>query len=194
MAPVEQPRRRATWADLEQLPGDRRVELIHGEIVERALPTWEHGDAQTSLAGFLKRYFGREPGGRWPGGWWLASEIDVEYATHEIFRHDLVGWRRERGLERPRGRPIRTRPDWVCEILSTNRKRDLVDKLNTLQAAEVPFYWLVDPEEKTLTVLRLEKAYVVALAAASGQAVRAEPFDAIELRLGSLFGDEDPDE
>jgi Uma2 family endonuclease len=143
----------------------------------------------------VKRYFARRPGGRWPGGWWIATEVDVEYDAHELFRHDAAGWRRERVPERPTGRPVLPRPDWVCEILSTNRRRDLVDKLNVLATAGVPFYWVVDPEEKTITVLRLAKqSFVVALACASGETVRAEPFEAIELRVGAIFGDEDPDE
>jgi Uma2 family endonuclease len=87
------------------------------------------------------------------------------------------------------------RPDWVCEILSTNRRRDLVDKLNVLAAVGAPFYWIVDPDEKTITVLRLElQGYVVALATAAGETVRAQPFDAVELRVSAIFGDEGPDE
>lgn len=33
--------------------------------------------------------------------------------------------------------------------------------------------------------------YVVVQRAAAGETIRAEPFDAIELRVGALFGDED---
>lgn len=192
---VEQRRGRATFADVERLPEHLAAEIIHGEVVEKAAPTMEHGDAQGSLAGHLKRYFARKPGGRWPGGWWLATEVEVEHETHEVFRHDVVGWRRERVPERPSGRRILVRPDWVCEILSTNRKRDLVDKLNVLRGAATPFYWLLDPEAKTLTVLRFEpQGYVVALAAGAGESVRAPPFEAIELRVSAILGDEDIDE
>ena len=35
--------------------------------------------------------------------------------------------------------------------------------------------------------------YVTALAAGAGETVRAEPYDAIEIRVGELFGD-DPEE
>lgn len=194
MAPVET-RKRATFADLEKLPEHLAVEIVHGEIVPKAAPTFDHGDAQSSLMVLVKRYFGRPPGGRWPGGWWMGSEVDVEYEAHELFRHDLAGWRRDRVPERPTGRPVRVRPDWVCEILSSNRRRDLVDKLNVLATAAVPFYWIVDPDEKTLTVLRLEaQRFAVALACASGATVRAQPFETIELRVGAIFGDEALDE
>lgn len=185
----------ATFADLERLGDSVSAEIIGGEIVEKASPTMEHGRSQRALAGYLDP-FDRKPGGKWPGGWWIGTEVDVEYRTHELYRHDVVGWRRDRVPECPSGRPVRTRPDWVCEILSpSNEKRDLVDKMRVLHASGVPHYWILNPEEKVLVVHRHEPGgYLVALTAASGETVRAEPFDAAELRVGVLFGDEDDDE
>jgi Uma2 family endonuclease len=60
-----------------------------------------------------------------------------------------------------------------------------------LHAAEVPYYWLLDPEEKILLVQRWTPAgYVVILRATSGDVVRAEPFEELELAVAELFGDE----
>jgi Uma2 family endonuclease len=186
----------ATFADLEALGDGIRAEIIHGMIVEKASPTVEHGRSQGFVIGTLGRRFDRLPGGRWPGGWWLGTEIDVEYETHEIFRHDVVGWRRDRVPACPRGRPVRIRPDWVCEMLSpSNEKRDLVDKLGVLHRAGVPHYWIGNPLENILAVHRWDaKSYVIVLTAASGATVRAEPFDAVELRVDVLFGDDADDE
>lgn len=189
-------RLKATFEDLIRPGEDRSVEIIGGDVVEKTSPTMEHGASQGAVMGFLGRRFVRRPGGRWPGGWWIATEVDVEYEPHELYRHDTVGWRRDRVPERPRGRPIRIRPDWVCEILSpSNEKRDLVDKMRVLRASGVGHYWVVNPEEKILVVHRLEaQGYLVVLAASSGDTVRAEPFEAVELRVGVLFGDEDDEE
>jgi Uma2 family endonuclease len=186
----------ATFADLAALGDEVRAEIIGGAIVEKASPSAEHGQVQGALGGHLFRRFVRRPGGRWPGGWWIGSEIDVEFASHDLYRHDLVGWRRDRVPDCPTGRPVRIRPDWVCEILSpSNEKRDLVDKLRVLHAAAVPHYWIINPEEKVLVVHRHQPAgYLVVLSASSGETVRAEPFDAVELRTGVLFGDEEEDE
>ena len=186
----------ATFADLEALGDSVSAEIIAGEIVEKASPTMEHGRAQNALGGYVRRRFDRKPGGRWPGGWWIGTEVDVEYATHELYRHDIVGWRRDRVTECPTGRPVRIRPDWVCEILSpSNEKRDLVDKMRTLHASGVPYYWILNPEEKVLAVHRHSAdGYVVMLTASSGESVRAEPFESVELAVGVLFGDEDEDE
>jgi Uma2 family endonuclease len=95
--------------------------------------------------------------------------------------------------ERPRGRPIRVRPEWVCEVLSTsNAATDLVSKLDVYRRVGVPHYWIVDPATETLTVHRwTPDGYLIALRATRADVVRAEPFDAVELAVGRLFGDED---
>ena len=189
------PRKLATAGDLLAQPGDRALEVIHGALVEKAAPAGEHGDAQLGLGEVLRRGFHRRSGGGGglPGGWWILVEVDVELETHEVYRPDLVGWRRDRMPERPRGRPVRVRPDWVCEILSPSTARvDLMTKLQVLQRCGVPHYWIVDPDRELLTVHRWTDAgYLVVLQATKGQTVRAEPFDAIELRVGVMFGEEE---
>lgn len=186
----------ATAADLGKLPESSRAEIIHGAIVEKASPSGEHGGSQFAFSTVLGRRFQRGPGGRWPGGWWFGTEIEIEYETHEVYRHDVAGWRRDRVPLRPSGRPVRTRPDWACELLSpSNAKRDLVDKFHVLHTNGVPHYWIADPLERTLIVHRWEPGgYLVVLAAAAGDVVHAEPFAAAELRISTLFGVEDDEE
>lgn len=186
----------ATAADLLAIPETSRFhEVIAGDIVRRAAPTGEHGGAQAALAGSLFAPFARRPGGRWPGGWWLETEVEIEFETHEVYRPDVVGWRREHVPTRPTGTPIRIRPDWICEILSrSNAKDDQVTKFETYRRSGVPHYWIVDPDLRTLRVHRwTNEGYLVVLTADGEQRVRAEPFEAIELKVGVLFGD-DPDE
>jgi Uma2 family endonuclease len=169
---------------------DDHVELIDGELVIETMTSFEHGDAQMSLGGTLKRYFGGNgpPGGG--GGWWLASEVDVEYANTQVLRHDLSGWRKSRVPARPAGKRMTTPPDWVCEILSTNRNRDLVDKRRILHSHSVPHYWLVDLEEPLLTVLRYHPdGYLIVATARPGERSQLEPFADVELEVTGLFGD-----
>jgi Uma2 family endonuclease len=186
----------ATFTDLAASPEEARAEIVHGVLVEKPRPPAEHGTSQASFGAVLGRRFQRRPGGRWPGGWWLGSGIDVEHEVHEIYRHDIVGWRRDRVPERPSGRPVLTRPDWVCELLSpSNARRDLVDRFQVLHATGVPYYWIADPLEQTLIVHRWEPAgYLVVLTAAAGDVVRAAPFDAVKLAVSRLFGIEEDEE
>jgi Uma2 family endonuclease len=185
--------RLATAADLISL-GDAYAEVVGGLIVYKADPSAEHGEAQASLVSLLRERFHRRGGGGYPGGWWLLTEVDVEFALHEVYRPDLSGWRRDRRPDRPTGRPVRTRPDWVCEVLSSsNAVTDQVDKFRVYAAAGVPFYWIADPERRILTVYRLDgTSYSVALQAKQGEISHAPPFDTLSLRVGLLFG-EDPD-
>jgi Uma2 family endonuclease len=182
---------RVTVDALETLD-DERVEVIDGELVRDAAPTFEHGDAQASLVSEIKSRF---RGGGPPsagGGWWLATEVTVVYEPHQGFIHDLAGWRKDRTPTRPRGPRVTTRPDWVCEILSTNKRKDLVDKRAVLHAHGVPHYWIMDLDAMRLTVLRWHvDGYLVAAEALPGERTRLEPFEAVELEVSRLFGDID---
>jgi Uma2 family endonuclease len=180
-----------TYEDLLALGPDHRAELISGAIVERASPSFEHSTAQWALGAFLgSRVRGGDGGGV---EWWFATEVEVAYAADHVYRHDLAGWRRDRHPVRPTGRPVESRPDWVCEILSpSNAKTDLVDKFRTLFRAGVPHYWLLDPLERLLTVYRHEPAgYTAVLTAAADETVAAEPFESAPVRVAALLGDEE---
>jgi Uma2 family endonuclease len=131
-------RHAATIADALARPESDRVELIRGSLVEKAAPTGEHSEAQVHIDRRVGDRFDRRPGGRWPGGWWIRTEIDIQLGN-ELFRPDIVGWRRDRCPEPPRGRPIRARPDWICEVLSPSTENvDRVDKLQSYFRASVP--------------------------------------------------------
>lgn len=167
------------------------VEMIDGEIVYKAMPTPAHGSAQRKIGALIDPFDGKG-GARGPGGWWLMTEVEVLYAnTREVFRHDLVGFRRDLHPARPSNElPVKIRPDWACEILSPSTARyDVVKKQRTLHGHRVPHYWIVDPEHQTLTVMRWNEGhYLRVLDAGVGDVVRAEPFDAIELDVRELFG------
>ena len=82
------------------------------------------------------------------------------------------------------------RPDWVAEVLSpSNAENDLGPKLLSYHRAQVGHYWVVDTKEEILAAYRwTANGYEVALSAGRRERVRAEPFEAIELEVGALFG------
>ncbi len=186
---------RATFDDFALVAArGEAVELIDGEVVHKAGPTGEHGQAQSNVNIVLGGFARKTGGPRGPGGWWLMSEVEVLYArTSEVFRHDVLGFRRDVHAEVPKGFPLRARPDWVCEILSPSTARyDVVKKSRTLHAHAVPHYWLLNPEHSTLTVMRYaETGYLQVLTATVGEKVRAEPFEAVEIDVSELFGEEE---
>lgn len=179
----------ATIEDLLRRREDERLELIRGTLLEKAAPTAEHAHAQSGVDRNVAWRFARKPGGRWPGGWWIFTEVDVQFGL-EVLRPDVCGFRRDRTSTAPVGRPVAVRPDWVCEILSpTTQDRDRVEKLQTYFQSGVPHYWIVDPIEGTLEVFRrTDLAYALVLSAHRGQRVRPEPFEAAELTVDELLG------
>jgi Uma2 family endonuclease len=190
-------RRKATLDDFWAIPEeDRFHELIAGEIIPKASPSGEHGDAQGGILVAVRLPYQRSPGGLGgPGGWWIAPEVEVLLANTEVVRPDIVGWRRERCPARPTGNPVKQRPDWICEVVSpSNAKHDTIKKLRLYHRVAIPHYWLVDPQDATLTVMRWSSdGYVTLLRAERGEVVRPEPFEQIELAVGTLFGDDPPD-
>ncbi len=186
------PSRPATLADWLAIPEERRAELIGGRIVYQGMPGPGHGAAQKRVIARIDDVFGRRASrADRPGGWWLSMEVDMVLGGMGC-RPDLLGWRRERFPELPapdmRGL-VTAVPDWICEVLShTTASVDLGAKRDAYHRVGVPWYWLVDPANQTLTVLRrTDEGYLLVLAAGAHDVVRAEPFAAADLSLTDVF-------
>lgn len=149
-------RGKATLADFWAIPEDERFhELIGGEIVEKAAPSGEHGGSQAQIMGAIVPAFHRRSGRGGPGGWWIATEVEILLASEDVVRPDVVGWRRETCAERPTGFPVREKPDWICEVVSPSRPSDdTIKKLRLYHQVQIGHYWIVDPRDSTLTVMR----------------------------------------
>lgn len=174
------------------MPGDSKVEILGGEILVQPSPTPAHQSTIAEIYAELRGPFQRGRGG--PGGWWLIPDVDVELGPHDVVRPDISGWKRETCPSFPTERPVRLRPDWVCEGLSPGTAlRDQGDKRALYQQAGVPWYWLVDPLNRTLSVLRLvREGYVVELVLGEHGAARVPPFDSVEIDLSSIFPPDAP--
>jgi Uma2 family endonuclease len=190
---VKPVQRLATLADLPVERERQAYEIVAGVVVEKASPSFEHGEAQGAAAAHARRFHGKDGGGGRPSGWWIAVEVDVELEPHELYRPDVVGWRRDRTPDRPQGWPVRVCPDWVCEILSpSTATRDVGPKLRTYHRHGIDHVWIVDPEHRLLTVYRHGVGgYTMVITAGVDETVSAEPFESSPLRVGVLFGVEE---
>jgi Uma2 family endonuclease len=169
-----------------------RCQFHEGEIWEAQATNLDHSDFMGSMTEELRSVFHKKGGGKFPGGWWIYPEVAVRYFEKSLFAHDLAGWRRALTPEMPRKFPVTVRPDWVCEILSSNDANDLVRKRRILHEAEVPYYWIVHPKEKIISVLEWSpKGYVSILDVTEGFEGKIPPFDAVVLKANVLFGEED---
>jgi Uma2 family endonuclease len=107
---------------------------------------------------------------------------------------DWAGWRVERLPRIPAAAFLTLAPDWICEILSASTERiDRVKKVAIYAREGVQHVWLVNPLQRTLEILKLDQGrWVVSGSYAGDSAVRAEPFDAIELDLTRLWAASPP--
>ena len=70
------------------------------------------------------------------------------------------------------GEKFATGADLVMEVVSEDRGRDFETKRSEYEQAGIPEYWIVDPREEQITILRLENGAYVAAERAAGE--RAE--------------------
>jgi Uma2 family endonuclease len=179
-------RKPATIADIEALPEHVVGEIIDGELFVSPRPASPHALAASRLSALLlSRFDLGEPG---TSGWFILVEPEL-HLGEDVLVPDLAGWRRQRMPVFPRATGFTLPPDWVCEVLSPSTKAlDRKFKLPVYARAGVGHVWLVDPEQRTLEVLRLEEGRYTQLAIHEGTAlVRAEPFETLELSLALLW-------
>ena len=82
---------RFTPASYLALPEEvrRAAEVIDGQLSPRGAPTGEHGGAQAGIPIVLGGRYGRRPAGGppdRPGGWWFATEVDVQFGEQVLRR------------------------------------------------------------------------------------------------------------
>lgn len=188
MATLARSRRPATERDLDDLPEDVIGQIVDGELIVHPRPDHPHVRAASALTWAIFGPFDQGLGG--PGGWVILAEPRILFGE-KLLVPDLAGWKKERFVAPKKG-SYAVAPDWVCEILSPSTARfDRVTKLPIYAQAEVQHAWILDPGVRTLEVLRLEIGrWTISAAYQNTEKVRAEPFDAVELDLSLLWGEE----
>lgn len=181
------PRRGASYEDLEGVPPHCVGELVGGELYVSPRPSPLHSRAAGRLFQSLGP-FDQTPGAQGPGGWLLLFEPELHLGGDALVP-DLAGWRRERLPELPDTAALTLAPDWVCEVLSPSTEGlDRTRKMGSYAREGVKHLWLVDPRPRLLEVYRQEQGQWSRLGAYLGDTrVRAEPFEALELKLSLLW-------
>jgi Uma2 family endonuclease len=183
--PVKRP---ASYEDLLSVPPERVGEIVGGELHVSPRPASRHALATSRLGSELGPPFDRGQGG--PGGWWILFEPEL-HLGNDVVVPDLAGWRRLRMPQFPDTAAFTLAPDWACEVVSPGTERlDRARKMPLYARETVSHLWLVNPTTRTLEAYRLADGGWLLLATHEGAArVRAEPFEALELSLASLWGE-----
>ncbi len=154
-----------TVDDLWAIPDDgRRRELIDGMLIVNPSPRLRHQRASMALSVLLGNACP-------PDLEVLAAPFDYKVSDTTLLIPDLIVARKsDYGPNR-----LEVTPLLVIEIRSPSTARlDAGTKRLVYEAAGVPWYWLVDPDEPRLTVLELVDGAYTEAASVSGD----EAFDA----------------
>lgn len=180
-------RGRATYDDVIAAPEHVVAELIDGELFTSPRPGAPHARFASALGMDVGTAYDRGRGG--PGGWWILFEPELHFQEN-VLVPDLAGWRRERMPELPKDHIFSIVPDWICEVTSPSSGRlDRLKKMPIYLREGVAWAWIVDPDQQMLEVFRGEpNGWRLAATHGENEVVRIEPFDAIEIDLGSIWG------
>ena len=175
----------ANYQDLCAVPELLIAELIGGDLYASARPPIPYVYAASAIAWTIGATFDHAPGES--GDWLLLNKPEIHLREDAIVP-DIAAWQRDR-LPKKMPDYFDFAPDWLCEILAPNTGAlDRTKKLAVYAREGVRHVWLVNPAIQTIEVLRLEsQRWSLIVAHEGGVRMRAEPFDAIELDLSTLW-------
>jgi Uma2 family endonuclease len=148
-----------TEDDLAEMPDDgHRYELLEGALIVSPSPKLRHQRCVRSMLVLLHA-------ARSPEHEVVVSPFDVRLSRTTVLQPDvLVARKADLTPDLLAGAPV-----LAVEVLSpSTRLIDLGSKRLAYEEAGVPAYWLVDPEEPSLTVLHLEDGRYVQHALVTG--------------------------
>lgn len=164
-------------------PDDIREELVHGETVLMPSPNMDHAYAVTQLMILIGGHVQTANLGQ------LYSDIDTYFGPEDARRPDLLFFAANRVHLISSSKKPEVPPDLCIEVLSpSNAGYDRTDKFDLYQGAAVPFYWIVDPMERTVEAYRLENGIYLRSGHGTGDEVlKLPPFANLEIPLARLW-------
>ena len=175
--------RKLTYEDYAKTPDDERYELLDGELVFMPSPTVIHQRLIIRLA--MALYI-------WVEDLLLGevhiAPLDVVLADTVVVQPDIMFISNERAsvITEPN---IQGTPDLAIEIISpSDPNRDRVRKREIYERHGVNEYWLVDPDDRNVTVLTLrDGAYLTAGIYGESDTLISPTLRGFTLDLSELF-------
>jgi Uma2 family endonuclease len=170
------------WFDL---PEDEPGELVDGRLEEEEVPDYLHELLVILLGRFLSNWITPR------GGLVAGSEAKFAVGTRRGRKPDITVYLP--GGRRPPARGlIRVPPDIAIEIVSPtprDGRRDRVEKTADYAAFGVAWYWLLDPQLRSLEILQLDPQgrYVHVLGASTGTLEQIPGCEGLTLDLDALW-------
>jgi len=175
-----------TYADYKEweLKEGERYEVIRGEAFAMAAPSIEHQAILVALVSQFYNFLEDKPCEVYPAPVDVRLFYEEDESDDTVVQPDIIVVcdEKKRGKEGCRGAP-----DLVVEILSpSNTAIEMERKLNLYLEAGVKEYWIISPENKTLTVYCFGK--VKSIYSYKGSAtVPVAVLPGLNIELGRVF-------
>jgi Uma2 family endonuclease len=171
------------WAALDE---DIEGELVDGVLEEEEMANFLHEIVVMWLAYSLRSWVRRKQ------GYVAGSEAKIAVGARRGRKPDLSVYLRGKAPA-PADTLVRIPPHIVVEVVSPrprDARRDRVEKIRDYAGAGIAYYWILDPQLRTLEVLELERRgqYRVALSRSSGKA-RIPGCPGLSLDLDALWAE-----
>jgi Uma2 family endonuclease len=176
-----------TVADLEAFPDDdgNRYELIGGELFVSRAPGIPHQRVLQNLQIGLSDYLKANPIGI------LVPGAGAIFSDYDAVIPDLAFVRNERWDQVVTGEKFTGALDLIIEILSPgnqNRKRDLSAKRQLYSKYGVEEYWIVDPENFSVLIFRLQGQTLEEIATLTGEdEISSASLPSLKLKVSAIF-------
>jgi Uma2 family endonuclease len=147
----------------ELMPEGTRCQLINDYLIMSPAPTTPHARTQGKIFSVLNNYIEEKQLGEV-----YFAPVDVYLNQNNAFQPDIFYITSERkDIVQRKG--IFGAPDLVIEILSEDRKYDLIKKKAVYEASGGKEYWVVDPDTKWCEGFVLENGAYKSLGEGQGQ-------------------------
>jgi Uma2 family endonuclease len=177
-------RRSWTFAEYCALPDDgQRYEVLDGELVVVPSPNRRHQSILVDLVLRLRPWLDAHGGGAL-----LIAPLDVRLDERTVCQPDLLVIAAADLARHPEGY-VDGPPLLVCEILSrSTRGRDLIRKRSLYARFGVPWYWIVDPDGRSIEELQLDgDAYATVRRAVAPERFEPALFPGLAIALDEIL-------
>jgi len=173
------------WGDLDE---DIEGELVDGILEEEEMATFLHEIVVVWLAQALRSWV------RQRHGYVAGSEAKIAVGPRRGRKPDLSVYLRGKAPALA-DTLVRTPPHIVVEVISPrprDARRDRVEKISDYARTGIRYYWILDPQLRTLEILELEaRAHYRVAAARSGGSLRIPGCPGLVLTLDELWAEVD---
>jgi len=187
--PKEKEERHFTYADYKdwELDEGERFELINGEAYAMAAPNVKHQEILTEIFGRIFIYLQGKTCKVLPAPLDVRLFYEEDESDDTVVQPDIVVIcdRTKLGPEGCRGAP-----DLVVEVLSpSNTAIEMGRKLELYREAGIREYWVIDPENKTLTVYYFQADSSITKTYKSTDTVSVDVLPGLDIPLEQVFAE-----